>query len=172
MNATTQTHPNEKLAQYMWTAFILMFFVLQAILWTFAISMTAGDKSHTVVAGYDEQALQWDDVRKTQIASERLGWNAKFEIGETADILDNRIVTLELTDQDGQSIKDPILSIRAFHNGRAADVQHLKFQSTGPGTFTSVITMDKAGYWQFEGTAKVDDDTLLVKDKLWLNERN
>ena len=59
----------EKTAQLMWTGFILGFFVIQAIIWIIAISITARDASHAVVAGYDEKALKWDDQKALSAAS-------------------------------------------------------------------------------------------------------
>ncbi len=60
-NLTTTIQQKEKTAQFLWTGFILMFFVLQAILWTVAITLTTGDKSHAVIASYDARALNWDE---------------------------------------------------------------------------------------------------------------
>ena len=62
----------EKTAQFLWTGFILMFFVIQAIVWIVAITLTANDKSHAVLPNYDERALKWNEEVALRAASEKL----------------------------------------------------------------------------------------------------
>lgn len=169
--ANTAADPaNEKVAQFVWLGFILLFFVLQAILWTVAIMFTAGDRSHAVVAGYDQQAFKWDQVREAQIESQRLGWKANFDVSDTSDAIGNRIISLALSDKSGSPVEDVRLSIRVFHNGRAADVQMVNFSQTAAGKFTAAVNIDRSGYWQFDGTASLKDDVFLINEKLWIDK--
>ncbi len=55
MNIAT-IEERERSAQFLWMGFIISFFAIQAVIWTFALIMTSNDKSHAVVAGYDEKA--------------------------------------------------------------------------------------------------------------------
>ena len=82
MAQTIAVEQKEKTAQFVWTGFILLFFVIQAIVWTVAISITTRDPSHAVVAGYDEKALNWDDEKALRLASANLGWQAEIVIDD------------------------------------------------------------------------------------------
>lgn len=160
---TAIMHPGEKKAQYLWTAFILMFFLIQAIIWTVAISITSGDRSHTVVAGYDEQALRWDDVKAMQQASKALGWNCHLTIDPQTGPLGNRSVTIQLSDRDGVALTGVSVQCDAYHRGSAADVQRLELVETDPGIYWSPIQIDKAGRWRFSGTAVRDESKMLIE---------
>ena len=74
----------EKTAQFLWTGFILMFFVIQAIVWIIAITLTSNDKSHAVLPDYDQRALNWNEQVKVRAASEKLGWQSRLSIDETS----------------------------------------------------------------------------------------
>ena len=118
--ATLQTR--EKTAQLLWTAFILMFFVIQAVIWTVAISIISMDSSHVVVANYDEQALNWDEVKKQREASAALGWTANISILSAEDLYGNRVVQIKINDASQQPVTKALVQMRAFHRGRAAEV--------------------------------------------------
>lgn len=158
-------HPQEKTAQLVWTAFILMFFVLQAILWTFAISMTAGDSSHAVVAGYDEQALRWDEVKKLQQSSDILGWHCILNVDSSADIHENRVVTLQLLDRENGPVSNASMNVKAFHRGAAAEVQLLKFKEVASGVYSTSVRISKFGKWRFSGSATVGDSNFLIEQQ-------
>ena len=163
---TAILHPGEKKAQYLWTAFILMFFLIQATIWTVAISITSGDRSHTVVAGYDEQALRWDDVKAMQQASKTLGWNCQLSIAPEAGPLGNRIAIIQLSDRDGVALSGVNVQCDAYHRGSAADVQSLKFVETDPGVYGASIQIDKAGRWRFSGSAVQDENRFLIEQEV------
>ena len=74
--------PSETLSQFVWTLLIFGFFGAQAIVWLVALTLTANDNSHAIVAGYDENALKWDEQRAEQIASDILKWSASFRIDD------------------------------------------------------------------------------------------
>ncbi len=163
---TAKQNRNEKSSLLMWTALILMFFVIQAMLWTFAISFTLRDPSHTVVPGYDEQALNWDIVKKQRDASELLGWKADFEIDSTGDIHGNRTVTIGLEGRDVKPIENAILLVEAFHVGRAAEVQHLSMKPVGPGVYSATMQVRNSGQWRFSGTATIDEKQFLFEEQI------
>ena len=144
---------------------ILVFFVLQAILWTTAISLTAGDKSHTVVAGYDEQALNWDEVKALKVRSDQLGWKADLRLGSNSDIRGDRDLTLALTTREGAPLDNAQIVVTAYHRGRAADKQAIQMQPSGtdPGIYTGKVKVQHSGKWQFSGFAKIGDDQFLIE---------
>ena len=154
--------PKERSAQLLWTTIILMFFSIQAIIWTVAISITANDSSHAVVAGYDEQALSWDEVKKARQLSDHLGWLAQISVDSTGDIRGNRGLTVQVKDRDGNSIPNANVQLRAFHRGAAGEPQLVAFDEIGPGVYASTIRVNRFGKWCFAGTVTVDEDVLLI----------
>lgn len=165
MTNTVSIDQKERTAQLFWTAFILMFFVIQAVIWAIAISITAADPSHTVLAGYDEQALKWDQVKSAQLASEKLGWSCQIEPGNRPDMKGWRTISLKLADRDGRPIEQANITTRAYHRGRAAEVQQLVFEESKPGTYVGRIQVRNSGRWRFEGAATRGTQQFLIDDE-------
>ena len=159
----------ERTAQLMWTALILMFFLIQGVLWTVAISITSSDASHAVVAGYDEQALRWDEVKKLRHESATLGWDAEIQVDSKGDIRGNRVITLRLKDQNQAPLENAKVEINAYHRGRAAEKQNLTLKSVGPGIYSTTLLVRNSGQWQFTGTAKSDDQQFLIEQRIALD---
>ncbi len=166
MNYGTTKHPNENIARFCWIAFVLMFFVLQACLWTYAISATAGDISHAVVSGYDEQALTWDEVKEAKAKSDSLGWTANVIVDQAADIRGNRGVTVQLSGPDKVPLVGVDLSVTAFHRAAAANPQHIAFREVAPGVYSSVIDIDRFGIWCFRGAGLLDGNKWQLEETL------
>lgn len=159
----------EKTAQLLWTVFILMFFVIQAIIWTFAISITSRDSSHAVVAGYDEQALSWDEVKQERAASKALGWTTEIKVDPTGDIRGNRVITIVVTDRKNRPVENATVQLDAYHRGRAAEVQCVEFNEVGQGVYSSEIQIRQSGAWVFDGTVSVENRRLLIQQTIQLN---
>lgn len=160
----TQEH-KEKTAQLMWVGFILMFFLIQAVIWTIAISVTATDPSHAVVSGYDEKALLWDDEKARRVASDQLGWQAEIGVASAGDLQGFRELTVTLTDADGQPISGASLEMTSFHVARAGEPQRVGLTEDQSGVYRGHMRIRKPGWWQFSGTAVKGDDTLLVDER-------
>lgn len=165
------SHPNERLAQWCWTAFILMFFMIQAIIWTVAISLTAGDESHAVVANYDEQALKWDELKQLRRESAQLGWTSETLIDRTDDISGQRGVTVRLVDETGGPVTQAVFNMRAFHRAMAAKPQQLTFTEIGPGVYGAKIKVERYGKWSIVGSASVGDQVFLMDDNYLVSEQ-
>ncbi len=152
----------ENVAQLKWVVFILMFFLIQAVIWTIAISITATDQSHAVVSGYDQKALNWDERKRVIQKSKALGWNVQVNVDSQTDIFKNRTVSLVLNDRLGAPINKASIDVRAFHRGRAAEVQEVQFKQVGPGVYSANLKIDRSGNWQFSGEAMLDQDRYLI----------
>ena len=169
MNQTISVQNKEKTAQLMWTGFILAFFVVQAIIWIVAISITSGDPSHAVVAGYDEKALKWDEEKALRMASSALGWQAEVVIDSTADIRGNHALTFKLVDREQLPVKTAEIELKAFHRAFAGEPQRVALSEISDGVYAGQIQIRKSGLWQFEGLARKGDDTYLIDQVLSLN---
>ena len=161
MNPTI-IQPGEHKAQLLWTALILMFFCIQAVIWTVAISVTSSDLSHAVVAGYDEQALSWDEVKSAKQSSDNLDWQTTIIVDSDKDIRGNRNVTVEITDRSGNPVSDTNLQLRVFHRAAAGRPQQIQFTETKPGIYTSTLCVNRFGKWCFHGTATQRNKLLLI----------
>ncbi len=159
----------EKTTQLIWTGFILSFFLIQAAIWTVAILITSRDSSHAVVAGYDEQALRWDDLQAQQRASDALGWISTLEIARTGDVRGNRTICLEMTDRDKAPVENAKVEVRAFHRGKAAEVQNLEFTEIEPGIYSTQVQVRNEGNWQFSGVAVVNEHVLQIEKRTFLS---
>lgn len=166
MNPTVTTHPQERTAQLVWTAFILSFFLIQAVLWTVAITFTANDRSHAVIADFEQKSLHWDETRALERASLALGWQPVLQVDPAADIRGNRTITLALHDRDGQPVEASSVTLRAFHLGRAADVQELTLKSDSAGVLSGLVRIDKTGNWAFSGAVVSGPDTFFVNERI------
>ena len=163
-------HPQEKTAQLAWTAFILMFFFIQAIIWTVAISITSRDHSHAVVSGYDEQALRWDDVKQARAQSVQLGWSVDWMVESKSDLQGFRNIALRIRNRSGVAVPGAELTVKAFHRGNAAQPQLMRFSEATPGIYTSRIRVNRFGNWCFSGTAVAENQQYLIEDVVPVNE--
>ena len=164
-NSSATPQQREKSAQLLWTVIILGFFLIQAIIWTIAISITSNDPSHAVVSNYDEKALRWDEWRALQQASAKLGWVHELAVDDQADERDVRAVTLTLRDAQGLPIDGATVALSSFHCGHAGEKQELAFQSLGDGIYASALQVRYAGKWQFEGAVTVGESTYLIEER-------
>lgn len=169
---TTTIEQKEKTAQLIWTGFILAFFIIQAIIWIAAISFTSSDLSHAVVAGYEEQALKWDEAKSMRRASAELGWDCRIVVDGSADIRGNRAITLVIADKNNQPVENAKIAVRAFHRGRAAEVQDLAFQEVGPGIYSSKVQIQRTGQWQFSGRISSENRNYLIEQQQFIQIEN
>ncbi len=159
---TTAIEQREKTAQFIWTGIILLFFLMQAVIWMVALTLTSSDKSNAVVAGYDEKALNWDEEMAVQNASSRLGWKAELFVDPTADIDRSHAITLKLSNADQAVIKNATIELSAFHRARSGDPQQIEFTEINEGVYAGRIQIRKSGFWQFDGAARKGGDTFLI----------
>ena len=156
----------------MWVGFILSFFLIQAVIWTIAIWVTATDQSHAVVAGYDEKALLWDEEKARRAASARLGWQSNLDIDSDSDIRGFRQVTFEIRDANEMPVKQATIEMTAFHRARVAQRQLITVSEAGDGIYTGQVQVRKSGLWQFDGWARKGDDTFLINERQTLKAEN
>jgi nitrogen fixation protein FixH len=155
----------EKTAQFLWTGFIVLFFVLQAILWVFAITLTANDKSHAIVEGYDEKALRWDEEKALRAASARLGWKSDISVDAEGDLRGYREIRVNLVGADDTPLTGANVNLRVFHRAYAGEPQVLDLKETEPGIYVAKVLIYKTGLWQSNGQAELDGNVFLFEDR-------
>ena len=162
----------EKTAQLIWTGIILSFFLIQAVIWTVAISVTANDQSHAVVAGYDEKALLWDEEKARRMASTQLGWQFKLIVDPASDIRGFREVKFKLRDSINRPLTDANVELTAFHRAYAAQPQHVTFSELSDGVYAGQVQIRKTGFWQFDGVARKGDDAFIINERQMIKAGN
>ena len=169
MNTATKTA--EQRALGLWIGFILMFFVLQAILWTTAIRNTAGDSSHSVIPNYDQQALNWDHVKDRKRQSRSLGWACQCSIEPSATETTQYRLRIELKDRKQSPVQAANVKIRLFHRAHSANAQSIKLVERAPGQYSANVTIDHPGKWCIQGSARRNSDTFLIEEILTLTPK-
>jgi nitrogen fixation protein FixH len=164
-NPAPTLEQKEKTAQLVWTGFILSFFLIQAVIWTVAFSVTANDQSHAVVAGYDEKALLWDEEKARRTASAQLGWQSELVVNPASDIRGFREVTFILHNANNSPITDATVELTAFHRGRAAQRQLVRFSELSDGVYAGQVQIRKTGLWQFDGVARKGDEAFIISQR-------
>ncbi len=140
-----------------WTLFIVGFFVLQAILWTFALRLVSNDASHAVVEDYDRLALNWDEQRAKLDASAALGWQAEVDI--VADAGDGPgTIRVALTDRDRHAVRADRVVATPFHQAKAANKQTIELMATAPGVYAAPASIARAGKWRIHIDANAGAD--------------
>jgi nitrogen fixation protein FixH len=168
-HSTEELARKEATAKFVWTAIILSFFLIQAIIWVVAITLTANDKSHAVVAGYDERALNWDDEVALRTASKKLGWRSELTIDSASDIRGIHNITLKLQDSDESPVANASVQLTVFHRAFAGDPQKITFAEISDGVYEGKIRIRNSGRWQFTGSAQADDATFLIDEQQFLS---
>lgn len=142
----------EKFAQMAWTAGIVGFFSIQAVIWAIAITLTSTDKTHAVIADYERGGLSWDQTQQMIKESEALGWSTNLSIDTQSSLPGRRTITLTVLDRNQQPIEVAEINLEVFHRGQAAIVYDLKLlPSDEPGVYVGQLEMTRPGYWQFSG---------------------
>jgi nitrogen fixation protein FixH len=185
--SATEIHQKEQLARFLWTGFILMFFAVQAVIWTIAILMTSNDSSHAVVRDFEaKKALPPSRAARAE-ANRVLGWTASLKVRSDSNkqmgsnrtnngyVENNRArtqgqaeVELTLTDQNGSPIEVPYIELTAFHCARAAEVLLLKLSPQQPGIYRGTMQLNRSGQWQFDGNIQRDKKTFFFSERLSL----
>lgn len=180
--SSTEVQQQEQLARFLWTGFILMFFAVQAIIWTIAILMTSNDSSHAVVRDFEaKSALPPSRAERTD-ANRALGWKTTLKVLSasnkqtgTNQVGTNQAgtqgpaeVELTLTDQNSSPIEIPSIDLTAFHCARAAEVQSIKLSPHQPGIYRGTMQLNKSGQWQFDGLIQREKETYFFGERLSL----
>jgi len=144
----------ERRARRRWTLFIIGFFVLQAILWVFALRLVHNDPSHAVVEDYDRLAVSWDRQRARLDASAALGWNANVDFAAGS-------LEVHITDRDAQAVTADRVVATVFHQATAANRQTIELVAAAPGVYVGPSPVDRVGKWRVEIDARRDGDVFL-----------
>lgn len=149
-----------------WGSLVIGLLGTQVLIGVGSIIIATGDPSAAVVPDYYQKALNWDEERASQAASDALGWQTEITVSDGVDRTGRRTLLVRLLDRGGQAVEDATVSARLYHHARAAQSQTVQFRDRGNGYYTAVPAMGRAGLWQMELTAvPSDDDTTFLKSQ-------
>lgn len=101
------------------------------------------DPSYAIENDYYQKAVDWDQSREIQRASEQLGWECDATL-----VTDRGVLTITLQDEEGVWITDASVRATVFHHARRGDAQQLVLTSQGDGSYTAVLKRPREGQWQ------------------------
>lgn len=158
----------ENLARFLWTGFIVMFFAIQAIIWTIALLLTSNDPSHAVVMGFDERAATSQSHAEQQHSNRKLGWtiqctwsspNAGLSNAETIEL------TLKVHDREGRPVEATSINLAAFHCAQAAKIQAIEMKPIEPGVYRGRLSRHRSGQWQLAGRVYDRDRVFYISER-------
>jgi nitrogen fixation protein FixH len=161
----------EQLARFLWTGFIVMFFAIQAIIWTIAILLTSNDDSHAVVFGFDERAGATLSPAERQEANQQSGWTLNWTWSANADTYlsaHQLELTIEVRDREGKPVDASSIELAAFHCAQASKVQKIELILREPGIYQGKLDRHRSGQWQFEGVIHSADQLFYMSDRFFL----
>jgi len=158
LSAADDLQSREAFAAMIWTGGIIGFFVIQAIIWAIAITITHSDPSHAAIANLDERVGSWDRRREAQVASDLLGWQTVVEVVRPTSGSGQPQVQIRLQDQAGNPVVAEQLEVTGFHRARVTERQTLPLVAVEPGVWRVASDLKRAGWWRFEGQARLGED--------------
>ena len=158
----------ERKAQLIWTGFILAFFVLQAILWAVAITITSNDPSHAILPSYNEPSMSWRDEYALQHENQKLGWKIDLDVRAQGNVPANQTVILTLLDRDDQPLDGGRVELTAFHRARAGRPQQIAMAADGEGRYMGQLGVRKTGSWKFNGKIELNGETYVIEETMML----
>ncbi|MEQ8843691.1 MAG: FixH family protein [Phycisphaerales bacterium] len=129
-----------------------------------AITVVAAvsDPSYAIEDDYYQKAVDWDDRRALQAASDQLGWNANVSIDLAATTL-----AVAINDDQGQPIEAAIVRATIFHHARRGMAQRVDLRHEGQGCYTATIAQPREGQWQVRLTAQHNSNTFILNEDLY-----
>lgn len=114
----------------------------------------------TFEPNYERKAANWDQIRRQQQRSGQLGWT--LDLHTTPSDQPYQVeVTLGIADRQGQPVAGAAVEIEAFHTAHAAKMIQLKMKQAEDGTYQAILPIRHSGMWEFQVTAKHENDLFL-----------
>lgn len=142
------THVEER--KNLW--FLLPIVLLGGLLSLLAvlIGIATRDDGFAVEPDYYEKASAWDETMAERAQSARLGWSSRATLGGTTA---GSHLSLELLDAVGRPVAGAHVEVEAFHNARAANVEHAVLSETTSGRYEAALQSGRPGLWEVRITA-------------------
>ncbi|MEP6763592.1 MAG: FixH family protein [Gemmatimonadaceae bacterium] len=105
------------------------------------------DPSFAIEPDYYAKGVAFDSTIAEQRLSAHLGWVAQSEFAvDSASKSD--VVTVTLTDRNGQPVEHAAVTVTAFYNARANDILSANLTESAPGKYHASLDVKFAGQWE------------------------
>jgi hypothetical protein len=131
--------------------------ITHATLMITAVVIASSGNTFVPIPGYYKKALDWDTSQAARAAATAAGLTLSITPGQTTDGGAGRLVSIALS--PGQADR---INVRYFHHARAGQV------STATIASGATVTVDRPGFWQFEVSATVNGQPVLLEDTLFI----
>jgi nitrogen fixation protein FixH len=146
---------------WLWPAIILGLLGGQVALSAIMIYVASSDPSFAVEPDYYQRAVGWDQ------RSRGAELTASVAIAGAADLRGEREARFTIHEADGRPLRGALVTVVAFHHGRAADRRHATLTERDDGVYLGWLLLGRPGLWEFRLTIERDGRTrhcTLVED--------
>lgn len=131
--------------------------ITHATLMITAVVIASSGNTFVPIPGYYKKALDWDTSQAARASAIAAGLTLSLTPGQTTDGGAGRLVSVALAPSQVDR-----LSVRYFHHARAGQVSSA---TIAPG---ATVTVDRPGFWQFEVSATVNGQPVLLEDTIFI----
>ncbi len=117
------------------------------------VTISANDPGFAVEPDYYDKAIHWDAKRAQDATNAELGWQLSWAFQPPKLASRSAVVALQLADADGIPITGAVLTVKAFHNARAGNIQELSLREVSPGRYEAPFDLHRGGLWECRLTA-------------------
>lgn len=144
MNRVTSDAERSRSAAWRWGSLIVLLLASQVAIGVAAIVLASSDASVSVVPGYHQKAMLWDESVALRNSSRTLGWTVELRMlpGHSTSR-----VNWTVCDRAGNELKNLRGRVLMFHHARAGEPIEFRMEDQPNG-----IELDRAGLWQLEMT--------------------
>ncbi len=140
------TH-RKKGAYWAFAPVVLLGFLMSIVVTMVLIS--TNDPNFAVEPDYYQKAVDWDKKRAQDAENERLGWKVVWDFQVAPIKGGDSHVRIQLADRAGTAIVGAVVSVEAFHNAHAANIQRLPLRDLGEGRYEAALRLQYPGVWEF-----------------------
>lgn len=167
ISATTNAdEQSENAARFIWVGVVTGLLGLQIVGCMFALFMATTSRSMAVIPDYHRKAMEWDSYRAEQAANVALGWKQSIDVSGPIDIMQNRLITVRIEDENGDPLYVDRLKATVYHHADAAQLHQVEMELLAPGTFRGKLRIRKPGFWQ------VDTQIMAAGKEVKLSEKH
>lgn len=147
----------------------MLFFLIGSIVAVNVVMLVVAsrDPSFAVAPDYHKGGDNLAEIRQQHVNRD-LGWSVSL----TCELADSENATLDvrLDDAVGAPIEGATVSVRAFHQARAAKATIIRLVQRSPGVYVGVLAVDRTGHWRCIVTAEHEDSQFVDAFPAYLSE--
>ncbi|MBL4592016.1 MAG: FixH family protein [Phycisphaerales bacterium] len=147
-----------------WPIMLLVLFLTQASIVLGTAIVASGRGSLPLESGYYAKSLDWDTEHAARKRAAELGWTITTTLGMPEGVYKERLMSISLTDKDGQPITDALVSVRVFHGARSDEKIKEVLPMSADGVYSKGLKMVKPGLWDLQITIRALGEDALVTE--------